>query len=332
MKMEKSLVRSAVILIHAFSASTSMAQHQATQEHGHAAFCDVSEAEATPILNVSDFDASGLVSEEDVGLLQERIDASDYVAFFDRNADRRLDQADVELARQDIGSRSAPRDQQLAMAYQHTEAFRDQSTAVRKSYAPFTQAAHGHGAHWVQNQEGGGLGYSFAPGNPVGLNYASDGTLWGVFYYIGPSPTRSDGSMYPPRHRFRPLPKAPKGFEGDEDVWHWHARACFIGRDAETPSLDPADYEFLERLSPRDVSRAPSRRTTGNLRSQTGFRSSTCSTFGSTNSTPAAPSRARIPDWTPTPPLPPKPSSSQSVILRHLIQTTTSKVGRCARG
>ncbi|SDY64912.1 hypothetical protein [Citreimonas salinaria] len=250
--MHKNLAGSTVILIQALSASAAMAQHSEMQEHGHAAFCDVSQAEPTPILGVADFDASGSVSEADLELLQDRVDASDYVAFFDRNADRRLDEADLELARQDIGSRSAPRDQQLALAYQHTEPFRDRETAIRKGYAPFTQTLHGHGAHWSQHPEGGGLGYSFVPGNPVGLNYASDGTLWGVFYYIGPSGSRDDGSMYPPRHAFRPFPEAPEGFEGDEDAWHWHAGTCFVGLDVNDPSLDPADYEFLERLSPRE--------------------------------------------------------------------------------
>lgn len=252
MKVENCLVGSIVTFTQALWASAPIAQHSDTQEHGHAAFCDVTEAEATPILDVSDFDASGSVDEADLALLQNQIDASEYTAFFDRNADRRLDETDGELVREDIGSRSAPRDQQLAMAYQHTKAFRDRETAIRQGYTPFTQVLHGHGAHWSQNPEGGGLGYSFAPGNPVGLNYASDGALWGIFYYIGPSGSREDGSVYPPRHTFRPFSQAPEGFEGDDDAWHWHAGTCFVGLDVNNPSLDPADYEFLERLSPSE--------------------------------------------------------------------------------
>ncbi|MBS1304094.1 hypothetical protein [Loktanella sp. SALINAS62] len=252
MKRKTFFLGSAVLVVQVFSVSTSMAQHLEVQEHGHAAFCDTSEAEPTPVLNVADFNASGEVSEEDVLLIQEHVDASDYVAFFDRNADGQLDESDVELARQEIGSQSSPRDKQIALAYQHTESFRDQETAIRKGYAPFTEVLHGHGSHWAQNPEGGSQGYSFIPANPLGLNYASDGSLWGVFYYIGPSNKRPEGGMYPPRQEFRPLSEAPEGFEGDDDIWHWHAGACFVGLDTDNPSLDPAEYQFLERLSPSE--------------------------------------------------------------------------------
>ncbi|QYF94437.1 hypothetical protein KY495_04255 [Massilia sp. PAMC28688] len=222
----------------------------AQAQHGHLEFC-APDSKATPVLSKGDFDGDGTVTRKDIQLLAEQIGKQQYIAFFDRNADHVLDQKDVAIATAEAGAASTQLDRELAAAYHGTKAYRQLSKATADGFVPWTEALYGHGAHYVQRPERGTLDYTFNPAAPEGLNYDADGRLWAVFYYIGPSPTRLDGTKYPPGDRFKPFSQAPEGFCGDADVWHHHAGGCFKGLNYEQPVMDPARLSFREGLSPQ---------------------------------------------------------------------------------
>lgn len=219
-------------------------------QHGHLEFCAPGSKPA-PVLSKSDFDGDGTVTRKDIGLLAEQIRAGQYIAFFDRNADHVLDQKDTAIARAETGTASTALDRELAAAYHGTKAYRTLQGAIADGFVPWTESVFGHGSHWVQRPERGTLDYTFKPGAPEGLNYDASGRLWAVFYYSGPSPTRLDGSKYPPGDRFRPFSQPPEGFCGEADVWHHHAGGCFRGLNYEQPNMDPAKLSFREGISPR---------------------------------------------------------------------------------
>lgn len=222
----------------------------ALAQHGHLEFCAPGSKPA-PVLGTSDFDGDGTVSQKDIALLADQIAARQYIAFFDRNADHALDAKDMAIAGTELGSASAPLDRELAAAYHGTKAYRQLSNAVASGFVPWTETLYGHGAHYVQRPDMGVLDYTFNPGRPEGLNYDASGRLWAVFYYVGPSPTRLDGTKYPPGDSYKPFSQAPEGFCGEADVWHHHAGGCFKGLNYEQPTMDPAMLSFREGLSPQ---------------------------------------------------------------------------------
>lgn len=224
----------------------------AVAQHEHGDFCDPETSVAEPVLGVGDFDGDGTVTESDVQALRDEIEQDRYAAFHDLNADGRLDEADVERARAEIGTESSEIDRQLASAFEETRAYRDIGAAIADGYGPGTQSFHGHGAHWFRHPSTGALDYGFDPGAPEGLNYDAQRNLWAVFYYVGESPRRQDGSRFPPGHDFRPMMEAPEGFAGAQDTWHFHAGACFEGLDYQNPTLNPEDLDFTEGLSPSE--------------------------------------------------------------------------------
>lgn len=242
----QSIHRFTATIVTILAASTGSAYAQ----HGHLEFC-AAGSKPTPVLSTSDFDGDGTVTRKDIALLAEQIGSADYIAIFDRNADRVLDQKDTIIARAEAGAASRAVDRELAAAYQGTKAYRNLRGAIADGFVPWTESLFGHGSHWVQRPERGTLDYRFNPGAPEGLNYDANGRLWAVFYYSGPSPTRLDGTKYPPGDRFRPFSQAPEGFCGDADVWHHHAGGCFKGLNYEQPNMDPAKLSFREGISPR---------------------------------------------------------------------------------
>lgn len=237
-------ITAAALIVWAGAAGSAFAQH------GHLEFCAPGST-PSPVLSTSDFDGNGTVGPQDVRLLTEQIRAGQYIAFFDRNADHALDAKDVAIARKEAGAVSTALDRELAAAYHGSKAYRHVQGAIADGFVPWTESLFGHGSHWVQRPERGTLDYTFKPGAPEGLNYDAEGRLWAVFYYVGPSPTRLDGSKYPPGDAFKPFSQPPEGFCGDADVWHHHAGGCFRGLNYEQPNMDPARLSFREGISPR---------------------------------------------------------------------------------
>lgn len=234
----------AVVTLLAASIGSAFAQH------GHFEFC-APGSKATPVLSTSDFDGDGTVTQKDVRLLAEQIGKSQYIAFFDRNADHALDRQDIAIAQAEAGSSSTQLDRELAAAYHGTKAYQFLPGAIANDFVPWSESIWGHGTHWVQRPERATLDYTFKPGEPEGLNYDANGRLWAVFYYSGPSPTRLNGTKYGAGDSFRPFSQVPEGFCGNTDVWHQHAGACFKGLNYEQPNMDPAKLSFREGLSPR---------------------------------------------------------------------------------
>lgn len=242
----KHQITAALAILIAVSTGSVLAQ----EAPGHSDFCDPA-TKPRPVLSTSDFDGDGMVTRKDVGLLKEQVGKRQYIAFFDRNADYVLDQKDIELAVAETGTPGTVLDRELAAAYHGTKAYRRLKAAIRDGFVPWTESFWGHGAHWVQLPEKASLDYAFKPGAPEGLNYDTDGRLWAVFYYSGPSPTSLDGRKYPPGDTFKPFSQAPEGFCGDSDVWHHHAGVCFKGVNYQHPTMDPNKLSFREGLSPR---------------------------------------------------------------------------------
>lgn len=237
----------ALAAVLAASGGSALAQ----ADHEHAGFC-APETRAKPVLSTSDFDGDGTVTRKDLRLLRQQVRSGQYIAFFDRNADRALDRKDIAIALAETGSASTQLDQQLAAAYQGSKAYRNIRSAIRAGFVPWTPSFHGHGTHWVQRPEKGSLGYAFDPGAPEGLNYDARGRLWAVFYYSGPSPTRLNGDKYPPGDSFVPFAHLyGEGFAGDQDEWHHHNGACFKGLNYERPTLDARKLSFRQSLSPK---------------------------------------------------------------------------------
>lgn len=107
----------------------------------------------------------GIVGGGDIFLISRQVRKGDYIAFFDRNADYRLDQRDVVITAREVRSPSTFADQQLAAAFWDTVRYRDQDAAIADGYIPFTQTFYGHGQHWLQHPDNGTIDYSFEAGN-----------------------------------------------------------------------------------------------------------------------------------------------------------------------
>ena len=112
---------------------------------------------AQPLLSVADFDGQGDVNGLDIALLARNLGKKgSYYAIYDRNGDRELTRADLDLARQDMGKTSTSLDRELAKMYHR---FRDlqllqgADAFAQRAYVSIPVALKGHGAHWF-NQEG----------------------------------------------------------------------------------------------------------------------------------------------------------------------------------
>lgn len=247
MKTNRLFVSCALALLIQGSAVLASEQHA-----GHGDFCDPATTTAEAVLGVADFNADGRVGEDDRQRLQQAIDSGDYAAFYDLDADGELSTADLDHPAASAGGESKPVDRELARLFAATEKYRDRDVAIEDDrFMPYTPAAHGHGAHWARHPETATLDYRFEHDRPEGLNYDADGKLWGVFYMVGPSPFKRDGTRFPPGHELRLGKPAPDGFAGNQDVWHSHAGVCFEGVDFRDPTLDPEKLGFTEATNPR---------------------------------------------------------------------------------
>ena len=197
-------------------------------EHPQGAMHEACPEEARPILSVGDFNGDTIVDGADLAELAERIVRRDKVAFFDMNADRRVDTDDLLLVARQVGARSTPLDQELAAVFRATERYRDIRNAIADGFVPATESFIGHGVHWVRNEDADSR---FDLTRPEGLNYSEDGELLATFYAVLPG---------------EPAPaEPPPGLTGDE-AWHYHTNACFHGFDPEDPSYDWRTLHFEE--------------------------------------------------------------------------------------
>jgi hypothetical protein len=199
---------------------------------GHGADC-----EPAPIMTTGDFDGDGVIGSGDIEMISAYVEAGDYAAFFDMNADGALNGADVSAVATSIGDAGSARDAQMAQLWASTERYRDITVAIGEGWVPFTPDLAGHGVHWANFPRI----YSwpsrgFQADVPEGLNYAADGTLLAAFYYApGAVDLAELGYPLPPDTFYVEL-SVPASFDGSMDhEWHNHIGPCFGG--ATSPIL-----------------------------------------------------------------------------------------------
>ena len=116
---------------------------------------------------------------------------------------------EVNISQADI----AKLHEQLQLARQATEKYRDINVARAEGYVQTTQDLPRLGAHFVKPSL---VDDVFDPAQPESLLYTRrlSGTweLVGVMYLTPPGPN------------------PPEGFAGPLDVWHYHTNLCFVGR------------------------------------------------------------------------------------------------------
>lgn len=215
-------------------------------------------SQAEPLLTVADFNGDGIVTGRDVAMIRQAINRGEYLAFFDRNADRQLDLADQHLTVDDMQESSTLLDQQIAAVFAVTEKYRALSVAQADGFRNFTQDAAGHGAHYARLpfilDEHGVMDTTYENimddqveiTTPEGLTYDTDGNLAAVFYYHGYNVKElylaastgdqdaidsiiQSGLMM--GYLMRDAYIDEEAFDGDADIWHSHIGVCWDGLD-----------------------------------------------------------------------------------------------------
>lgn len=202
-----------------------------------------------PIMQVGDFDGDGRVRAADLHALLHFIAQRDYAAFYDMNADGKLDWRDIAVVAHNLGRAGTARDAQMAELWRVTSPYRDITKAQAAGYIPFTPDLMGHGIHFANFNlilswgTRTGNGAQFLAGQPEGLNYTEDGKLVAAFYY---QPGAVDLATVPnalppgsPLNTFyKALPARPS-FDGlMADHWHDHIGPCFGGATSPVPGFD----------------------------------------------------------------------------------------------
>jgi len=200
-----------------------------------------------PIMEVGDFDGDGRVTLKDLHELIHVTLSRDYAAFWDMNADGRLDGRDIAAVAHNLFRVGTPRDAQMAALWRTTSPYRNMANATAAGYVPFTPDLMGHGIHfanfnlilsWGARASDGGQ-YHFHADQPEGLNYTADGRLVAAFYYQpGAVDLSTVGQPVPPTTYYKALPVRPS-FDGVmEDNWHDHVGPCFGGATSPVPGFD----------------------------------------------------------------------------------------------
>jgi hypothetical protein len=258
---------------------TAWAQHDdGGMGHGHHGSCDPETAVAQPILSVGDFDADGRVTGYDQAQVQLAVNAGEYIAIMDRDADGDLDADDVAIVRAEKQAKatSTAFDRELVGVYEATKRYQDINNAIADGYRPFTQELAGHGAHWARTplqadpSSPTGLNQDYVNildenvdmFQPEGLNYDQDGNLVAVFHYHGVNVldwvmanwTNDDAAVGALVMRammlstHMPLPDVFSDTD-DSEMWHQHYGACFAGIDYLRMTFDitivPTFYQPL---------------------------------------------------------------------------------------
>lgn len=204
-----------------------------------------------PIMQAGDFDGDGTVNAADVAALSAFKNSGDYAAFYDMNADGKLDGSDVSIVAHNLGKAGTARDREMAELWRVTSPYRDIRNAYAAGYVPFTPNLMGHGIHfanfnlilsWGARTSDGGQ-YHFHAGQPEGLNYTADGKLIAAFYYQpgavdlatipGAMPSGTPLNTY-----YKALPVRPSFSGLMAEAWHHHIGPCFGGATSPVPGFD----------------------------------------------------------------------------------------------
>ncbi|WP_299491476.1 hypothetical protein [Acaryochloris sp. IP29b_bin.137] len=213
------------------------------EEHGNHGHPHPSPHQPAPLLSVADFDGDGVVNEDDLSSLEQRIaqGQAGYHPLYDLDANGVLDSNDLQQAESTVESSVSQLDQQVAQATQATMKYYGPGgieQALQDGYVPTTEEAKGHGSHYYN------FGLAAQIGNdktldvtqPVGLNFNDRGELIAVFYIHIP---RVNGITVDPSDDFPPT----TSFEGlTASDWHIHRSSWASGLG----TTDPKQVSFEE--------------------------------------------------------------------------------------
>lgn len=216
---------------------------------------------APPLLSVADFNADGIVNGEDISKIGQAV-SGPYLSLYDRNGDHVLDQLDVVISAQEMGSYSTPADQLLAqvwLANAHI-ATATGDELVDDDWLPYMTSFAGHGMHWAKASTlavtvgGGARNYSLF--SPVGINIELDSAdrVAAFFYgdqadalfdcYGNGTACESDyGNGQPTgfawtNQRILEFSDSPPSYPGSPPGgWHTHPGLCFTWTTNDTTLL-----------------------------------------------------------------------------------------------
>jgi hypothetical protein len=192
------------------------------------------------IQSVADLDGDGSVGQSDKVILKKAIKKRLYYAFYDLNADGKLNRDDLERLKKQIGMNSTVFDQEVAALFHRSKQFQlvDSGEELNAmAYNIGTGSLAGHGEHW--NNLDGDLsiaGYKLADFYKVeGINVPQDrGSVAALFWGQGATPVFANGADdYPTpggaweNERVVAFAGGPPTFTSSPDeLWHTHAGLC----------------------------------------------------------------------------------------------------------
>ncbi|MDH5324872.1 MAG: dockerin type I domain-containing protein [Gammaproteobacteria bacterium] len=216
---------------------------------------EICTGSAPPILNVADFNGDGVVSDADIVIIRKVIEKENYYAFYDLNADGRLNRQDILKAKQDLGLRSQPTERFLAYMFHRNKQYQLIDTAEELSatgFAAITPALSGHGEHWDDFIQDGEADIW----NPDGVNYSAEShTVKGMYWNKSAIPVFEQGATdYPTpggqwqSQRVVGFADHPPRFTGSPDEkWHTHAGLCITAEGTfENPVISLNQHTTFE--------------------------------------------------------------------------------------
>jgi len=202
---------------------------------------------ASPILSVADFNGDGIVTESDIAELTRAVNVGQYYAFYDRDADGKLSEHDVEEAAHDIGKESKTIDQEIVAMFNRFKQFQTVTSTtelVQLGFQQGTAAMQGHGVHWLSL--GGILStQGLKPADfyaAEGLNVPSSGDSVKAMFWGNPSQPLFNDALAPSGLSSLDYPAqggaweqervqafstpAPQFTSSEDEFWHPHAGLC----------------------------------------------------------------------------------------------------------
>ena len=199
------------------------------------------------ILTSADFDGSGTVNKDDIILIKKVLKRKQYYAFYDFNADGKLNKKDVEAAKNNIGATSSMLDREMAKLFHQVKQYAVVDSTIEliaMGQLKFADSLAGHGQHWINlagrdASVGRGISKFF---RPEGLNIPQKGkSVWGLFWAQAAVPVFENGATDYPQpggawmnSRVVSFSGAPPKFTSSaSETWHTHAGLCFTASDVE---------------------------------------------------------------------------------------------------
>jgi len=213
------------------------------------------------ILSKADFDGNGVVDSDDVLLFKKVKKRKQYFAFYDLNADGKLNDKDLKLVRESLGASSTKLDQEMAKLFHQVKQFGVVNNFVEMKamgQRKFIEAFAGHGEHWLNS-----VGADAIAGRAVSQFYRPEGVNvsikdkkpWGLFWGQAAVPIFANGATdFPTGSNWLNSQvvgfknEAPKFTSSNNEVWHAHGGLCVTTEliDGVTKLVANQNTTFLE--------------------------------------------------------------------------------------